>query len=132
VQRAYRQLVNVPRPGCFQLPVTPVVLIIVLIALGMSSVNWPLLIASLLFSAAAFSALGAFVSAAVKEVFEVQMLANFIHFPMMFLGGVFVPVDSLPPALQIIARALPLTYSVEALRGGAFSDGSPLHASLVT
>ena len=131
MQRAYRQLVNVPRPGCFQLPVTPVVLIIVLIALGMSSVNWPLLIASLLFSAAAFSALGAFVSAAVKEVFEVQMLANFIHFPMMFLGGVFVPVDSLPPALQIIARALPLTYSVEALRG-AFSDGSPLHAALVT
>ncbi len=41
---------------------------------------------------------------------------------MIFLGGVFMPVDSLPPALRVVARALPLTYTVEALRtalGGA-------------
>ena len=68
------------------------------------------------FSAAAFSALGAFVSVAVREVFEAQTLANFIRFPMMFLGGVFVPVASMPPALQVVARVLPLTYGVEALR----------------
>jgi ABC-type multidrug transport system permease subunit len=43
------------------------------------------------------------------------------------LGGVFVPMDSLPTALQVIARALPLTYSVEALRvalrGGSLAVG---------
>lgn len=100
----------------FGLTVTLIVLIIVLIAFGMGSVNWLLLIPALLFSAAAFSALGAFVSVAVKEVFEAQTLANFIRFPMMFLGGVFMPVESLPTVLQVIARALPLTYSVEALR----------------
>ncbi len=100
----------------FGLTVTLVVLVIVLIAFGANGVNWLLLVLALLFSAAAFSALGAFVSVAVKEVFEAQTLANFIRFPMMFLGGVFVPVDSLPTALQVIARALPLTYSVEALR----------------
>jgi ABC-type multidrug transport system permease subunit len=48
---------------------------------------------------------------------------------MMFLGGVFVPVNSLPPALQIVARVLPLTYSVEALRA-ALSNGSPSQAAL--
>jgi ABC-2 type transport system permease protein len=100
----------------FGLMVTLVVLLVVLIAFGAHGINWLLLILVLLFSAAAFSALGAFVSVAVKEVFEAQTLANFIRFPMMFLGGVFVPVDSLPAALQVIARALPLTYSVEALR----------------
>jgi ABC-2 type transport system permease protein len=100
----------------FGLAVTLVVLVIVLIAFGMGSVNWFLLVLALLFSAATFSALGAFVSVAVKEVFEAQTLANFIRFPMMFLGGVFVPVDSLPTALQVIARILPLTYSVEAMR----------------
>ena len=113
----------------FGLTVTLVVLTIVLIVLGMGSVNWPLLVASLILSAAAFSALGAFVSVAVKEVFEAQTLANFIRFPMMFLGGVFVPVDSLPTALQVVARALPLTYSVQALRA-ALVGGSPAVATL--
>jgi ABC-2 type transport system permease protein len=113
----------------FGLTVTLVVLIIALIVFGADGVNWLLLILALLLSAAAFSALGAFVSVAVKEVFEAQTLANFIRFPMMFLGGVFVPVNSLPPGLQIVARMLPLTYSVEALRA-ALSGGSPVQAVL--
>jgi ABC-2 type transport system permease protein len=113
----------------FGLMVTLVVLIITLIVFGAGGVNWLLLILALLLSAAAFSALGAFVSVAVKEVFEAQTLANFIRFPMMFLGGVFVPVNSLPPGLQIVARVLPLTYSVEALRA-ALSGGSPVQAVL--
>jgi ABC-2 type transport system permease protein len=113
----------------FGLTVTLVVLVIVLIAFGANGVNWPLLVLALLFSAAAFSALGAFVSVAVKEVFEAQTLANFIRFPMMFLGGVFVPVDSLPTALQVIARVLPLTWSVEAMRV-ALQGGSLLQAVL--
>jgi ABC-2 type transport system permease protein len=113
----------------FGLTVTLVVLVMVLFAFGVSGVNWLLLVLALLFSAAAFSALGAFVSVAVKEVFEAQTLANFIRFPMMFLGGVFVPVDSLPPTLQIVARALPLTYSVEALRA-ALSNSSLAQAAL--
>ena len=72
-------------------------------------------LAALLLATTAFSALGAFVSVAVQEVFEAQTLANFIRFPMIFLCGVFVPLAELPPALQILARVLPLTYSVKAL-----------------
>jgi ABC-2 type transport system permease protein len=113
----------------FGLMVTAVVLVSVLVVFGAGGINWPLLVVTLLFSAAAFSALGAFVSVAVKEVFEAQTLANFIRFPMMFLGGVFVPVNSLPTALQVIARALPLTYSVEALRA-ALTGGSLAVAAL--
>jgi len=110
----------------FGLTVTLTVLGIALVGFGTGGVNWLLLTLALLFSAAAFSALGAFVSVAVKEVFEAQTLANFIRFPMMFLGGVFVPVASLPPGLQVVARALPLTYSVEALC--AALTGRPLAA----
>jgi ABC-2 type transport system permease protein len=100
----------------FGLTVTLVVLGIMLAVFGVSGVNWLLLILALLLSAAAFSALGALVSVAVREIFEAQTLANFVRFPMMFLGGVFVPVAALPQGLQILARALPLTYTVEALR----------------
>jgi ABC-2 type transport system permease protein len=112
----------------FGLTVASVVLIVALVVYGAGGVNWFLLALALLLSAAAFSALGALVSVAVKEVFEAQTLANFIRFPMMFLGGVFVPVEALPRGLQIVARALPLTYAVEALRvalaGGPFSHAA--------
>jgi ABC-2 type transport system permease protein len=113
----------------FGLTVTLVVLLVVLLVFGVAGIQWLLLLLALLFSAAAFAALGAFVSVAVKEVFEAQTLANFIRFPMMFLGGIFVPVESLPPVLQVVARLLPLTYSVEALRA-ALSGGSLATAAL--
>jgi len=103
----------------FGLTVTAVVLLVALAVFGAGSVNWPLLALALLLAAAAFSALGA-----VREVFEAQTLANFVRFPMMFLGGIFVPLSSMPPALQVVARALPLTYAVETLR--AALDGRAL------
>lgn len=113
----------------FGLTVTLVVLVIALAVFGAGGTNWLLLFLALLLSATAFSALGAYVSVAVKEVFEAQTLANFIRFPMMFLGGVFVPLAAMPGWLQVLARFLPLTYSVEALRA-ALSGGSWAAAAL--
>lgn len=113
----------------FGLTVTLVVLVIALAVFSAGGTSWLLLFLALLLSATAFSALGAYVSVAVKEVFEAQTLANFIRFPMMFLGGVFVPLAAMPGWLQILARFLPLTYSVEALRA-ALSGGSWAAAAL--
>jgi ABC-2 type transport system permease protein len=100
----------------FGLVTTGVVGLLVLLLFGAADVRWLLLIVTLLVSAAAFCALGALISAGVTEVFEAQTLANAFRFPMMFLGGVLVPLETLPGWLQVIARALPLTYAVEALR----------------
>lgn len=100
----------------FGLTVTLTVLLVTTLIFGTWNINWLLLTLTLCVSALAFSAMGAFVSVAVREVFEAQTLANFIRFPMMFLGGVFMPLDALPAALQIVAHALPLTYAVEALQ----------------
>jgi ABC-2 type transport system permease protein len=111
----------------FGLATALVVLLLALLLLGLGGINWPLLILAMILSAAAFSAMGALVSVAVKEVFEAQTLANAFRFPMMFLGGVFVPVAAFPPGLQIVARLLPLTYSVEAL-DVALAGGPPLTA----
>ena len=113
----------------FGLTVTLVVLVVSIIIFGSTGINWLMLILALLLSATAFSAMGAFISVAVKEVFEAQTLANFFRFPMMFLGGVFVPLASMPAWLQVLARLFPLTYSVEALRA-AFSGGTWATAGL--
>lgn len=107
----------------FGLLVSVVVLVVSMTVFGLGPINWTVLIPAMLLSAAAFAALGAFVSVAVREVFEAQTLANFIRFPMMFLGGVFVPVASMPEALQWMARALPLTWAVDVLRSAL--DGAP-------
>jgi ABC-2 type transport system permease protein len=99
----------------FGLVTALVVLLLALLFLDLGAINWLLLFLAMILSAAAFSAMGALVSVAVKEVFEAQTLANVFRFPMMFLGGVFMPVASLPLGLQIVARLLPMTYAVEAL-----------------
>jgi ABC-2 type transport system permease protein len=48
-----------------------------------------------------------------------------IGMPMQFLCGTLFPLEEMPTALQHIARALPLTYFVEALRGAMLTGGGP-------
>lgn len=92
------------------------VLVASLFFFSFSHFNLLLLIPSLILSSLTFSALGAFVSVAVKEVFEAQTLANLFRFPMIFLSGVFIPIETLPMPVQVISYILPLTYSVQSLR----------------
>ena len=111
----------------FALATTLVVLVPTMLFFELRPMHWLILPQAMILAAAAFSSMGALISAAVNEVFEAQTLANAFRFPMMFLGGVFVPVASLPPALRVAARALPLTYVVEALEV-ATTDGRHLTA----
>ena len=99
----------------FGLVTTSVVLLPTALFFGLGGSNWLLLFLAMILAAAAFSSMGALISAAVNEVFEAQTLANGFRFPMMFLGGVLVPVASLPRGLRFVARAFPLTYAIEAL-----------------
>ncbi len=99
----------------FGFTISGVVLLGVSLGFGVAMWRVPAALLALCFSTAAFSALGALVSVAVQEVFEAQTLANAIRFPMIFLCGVFVPVEELPGTLPTVARLLPLTYAVEGL-----------------
>jgi ABC-type multidrug transport system permease subunit len=71
----------------------------------------------------AFSALGIITSVYANWVPDAQMYANFLRFPMAFLSGTFVALETYPVGLQVVARFLPLTYSVEALRSCISSSG---------
>jgi ABC-2 type transport system permease protein len=78
--------------------------------------NPVLAVVAISFTSMAFSALGIVTSAYAKWVPEAQMLSNFLRFPMVFLAGTFAALETYPWQLQIVARFLPLTYSVEAMR----------------
>jgi ABC-2 type transport system permease protein len=84
----------------------------------------------LLLTSIAHSALGALVAVSVKEVFEAQTLSNYFRFPMIFLCGVFLPLDKMPLALRYLARLLPLTYSVEALQATMLNASSSVTLDL--
>ncbi len=110
----------------FGLTISAVVLVGVSVGFGLLLWRLPLAFVVLLFSTAAFSTLGALVSVMVNEVFEAQTLANAIRFPMIFLCGVFVPLEQLPGVLPTVARLFPLTYAVEALEVALLRETSPI------
>ena len=83
---------------------------------GTVVMNPLLAVVAIAFTSMAFSALGIVASAYAKWVPEAQMLSNFLRFPMVFLAGTFAALETYPFQLQVVARFLPLTYSVEALR----------------
>jgi ABC-2 type transport system permease protein len=83
---------------------------------GVVVMNPILAVIAIAFTSMAFSALGIVASAYAKWVPEAQMVSNFLRFPMVFLAGTFAALETYPFQLQVIARFLPLTYSVEALR----------------
>lgn len=74
-----------------------------------------------------FLGIGFSVSGISKTVDSVPAFANLVAFPMLFLGGVFFPLTSMPSWLQHIAKYLPLTFFSSALRdvatkGAGFID----------
>lgn len=66
--------------------------------------------------ALAFLALGFAISAVARTTESAAGISNLIIFPMLFLSGVFFPVDSGPDWLQPITSILPLRFAVDALR----------------
>ena len=93
----------------------PVVMAVFLIDL--SQVAWGAFIPAVFLIAVASTFLGLFIAVAVSEVFEAQTFSNFFRFPMIFLCGLFFPVEKLPVFLKPISYALPLTYGADVLHG---------------
>lgn len=86
--------------------------------LGMTIADPLVFTAGLLLGAGVFSLLGLIASVMVREVFEAMTLMNFLRFPILFISGVFMPIQALPSWIKPIALASPLTYVVELLRFG--------------
>lgn len=71
----------------------------------------------------AFSGLGMAVASAVKDMPTANMSLTALRLPMIFISGVFLPVQALPPQLQVISYLSPLTYLVDALREALVAPG---------
>lgn len=75
-----------------------------------------LVLLSVILGALMFLGLGFTISGLAKTMETVPVFANLMVFPMMFLGGVFFPLTSMPNWLQTVAKLLPLSFFSSALR----------------
>ncbi|HLW86704.1 MAG TPA: ABC transporter permease [Candidatus Sulfotelmatobacter sp.] len=72
---------------------------------------------ALLISTCSILSIGFLIASIVPTARFAQPIGAVILYPMLAVSGLFVPVESLPPALQAVARVVPLTYAVSLLEG---------------
>ena len=72
---------------------------------------------ALLISTWSILSIGFLIASIVPTARFAQPIGAAILYPMIGLCGLFVPVQSMPPALQVVARVVPLTYAVSLLDG---------------
>ncbi|ERP31043.1 ABC transporter permease [Chitinivibrio alkaliphilus] len=86
------------------------------------AIHWIYTVTAIFFIACTSTFLGLFIAVSVSEVFEAQTFSNFFRFPMIFLCGLFLPIESLPAFLRPLSYMLPLTYGIDLLRGGVVQE----------
>ena len=72
---------------------------------------------ALLVSTWSILSIGFLIASIVPTARFAQPIGAFIMYPMIGISGLFVPVASLPPVLRVVARVVPLTYTVSLLEG---------------
>ena len=87
------------------------------VVFGVTILGNPLFVAFLVvLGALMFISLGYVVASFAPTEETANMVTSILQFPLMFLSGIFFPLDQFPGWLRTIAAALPLTYLGDALR----------------
>ncbi len=80
------------------------------------------LIPTLFVISVSLSGLGILVASRMRSQQGFQIIVQIIIMPLIFLSGVFFPVNNVPTWLEVISKINPLTYGVDAIRH-LFLDG---------
>lgn len=72
---------------------------------------------ALVISMLSILSIGFLIASIVPTARFAQPIGAAILYPMIGLCGLFAPLESLPPKLQVVAHLLPLTYAVSLLQG---------------
>jgi ABC-2 type transport system permease protein len=74
------------------------------------------LIPILIIISISLSGLGVLVASRMRSQQAFQIIVQIIIMPLIFLSGVFFPVNNVPTWLEVISKINPLTYGVDAIR----------------
>lgn len=93
--------------------------------------------AALLFTTWAILSIGFVIASIVPTARFAQPIATVVVYPMLGVSGLFYPIERMPPMLQMLAAASPLTYAVSLLDGiwkgeSWFAHGTDVAALVLT
>ena len=106
--------------------------------IGFHPYSWvlvPAAIFTMLFIGILFSALGMMVASLLRDMQGFQLIMNFLVMPLFFLSGALFPLQGLPTVMVWVARADPLSYGIDAMRGLLINTsvyGLPLDYAVLT
>jgi ABC-2 type transport system permease protein len=101
----------------FGLGVTTLATVLGVLLLGITMTNPLALLLGILLSTMAYSAMGIlFASIPTGSPGEVIIPLNFFRIPLMFVSGMFVPLEQMPTAGIYAALISPLTHTLDLLR----------------
>ena len=108
----------------FGLAVSLVPLVLGLVFFHVEIANPPLLALCFLLSTTAFSTLGLlFASAPGQSVGSILMPSTLLRWPLMFISGVFVPLEEMSPWVRAVSYISPLTYSQDLMNQALLGGG---------
>ncbi len=89
------------------------------VSIGGSAEAWLAMTLLAVMGGALFLSVGLAISGMAKTEDVAAPVSNIIALPMMFLSGVFFPVDTLPDTVSRVTQYLPLTYLADGMREAA-------------
>jgi ABC-2 type transport system permease protein len=92
--------------------------------------NWLYLIGFIVLGTLTFLSMGYMLSSFAKNQQTLMPLIMAVQFPMMFLSGIFFPLEMIPGFMRPIMDAMPLTYLGDSLRQ-IMVESSALHSHII-
>lgn len=83
--------------------------------------NWGYLVLITILTAITFGTLGALIGVISTGSRSVVLLSQLIFLPSILIGGLMIPLETLPKSIQIAAGLFPSTYAMQAFQNLAFN-----------
>ncbi len=109
-------LANVGQQTVLAFGLTAVMLLVAVLVFEAQAYPGLYAIGLIFLGAVAFCSVGIVLGGLIKDVEAASGAGNAIAFPLMFLSGAFIPVETFPDYLQTVAKLLPLYYFHQGLR----------------
>ncbi|MHA1429850.1 MAG: ABC transporter permease [Candidatus Freyarchaeota archaeon] len=94
-----------------------VVPLVVGVVMGATVTSLPILVGGIILAALCFSSLGGLLSTPPSSMpSTIMMLASLLKFPLIFISGIFIPLEQMPGWGQTLALFSPLTYFTDLAR----------------
>lgn len=111
--------------GAFFATVVSVVpLLVGVVALGVKTADAALLLVGVPLASLAFSAFGlVFASIPTRSVGSIMMPSTLVRWPLMFISGIFVPLEEMAGWARALAYVSPLTYAQDLMNHAMLGRG---------